>query len=131
MVRDCEMKYNTHVKIAILAFLPVFIVAFCFWLDKYEHSIYNHQIIKTKRTIDDLAQHINEIRLKTGRFPANESDLIKLIGKPLPLSAWNTPIEYSSTNDSYRVETVAPYPSGILIQYDSLHQSNGAVAYPF
>jgi hypothetical protein len=81
-----------------------------------------------------LVSGVEALRLHIGRLPRDEAELVKFLGKPMPLSAWGTPLEYNrylhkdlhEPNDAAYIIT-ARLPRKYLssIAYDSRYPDEG------
>ncbi len=63
-------------------------------MPKFETYIFRRQFTVTKQTILQLVSEIESLRSQTHRLPENESELVELRGKSMPLSWWRTPLKY-------------------------------------
>jgi hypothetical protein len=81
-------------------------------MPRFETYIFRRQLAVTKQTILQLVSEIESLRSQTNRLPENESELVKLRGKAMPLSAWKTPLEYLYYKDpngqSYLISSFHP-----------------------
>ena len=97
------------------------------YLDTMRHA-------QTKATFNALVADIEAIRLPIGRVPANEHELTKLLGRPIPLSAWNDPIHYQldvSSPVHYRISCLTGGFAGMIYRYDSRNKADGVRIEPF
>jgi len=115
----------------VCLFWAIFLLLFL-WrgMPKFENYIFRRQLAVTKQTILQLVSDIESLRSKTNRLPENESELVKLRGKAMPLSAWRTPLEYLYHKDpngpSYFIKTFHPnYFSSV--SYNSRYPDAGVI----
>lgn len=89
---------------------------------------------QTKATFNRLVADIEAIRWRIGRVPANEQELTKLLGRPIPLSAWNDPTHYHidvSSPVHYRISCLTGDFAGMIYSYDSQNKADGVRIEPF
>ena len=87
------------------------------------------QIDKTEETMNGLAREVLSLRMRNGGFPTNEQQLISLLGKSLPRTAWDTEISYSTTNGFFFILAHSPYPQLLILEFDS--RRSDIASYPF
>jgi len=96
-------------------------------MPKFEDYMARRQFAVTEQTILQLVSEIESIRSQTGRLPENQTELVKLRGKDMPLSAWKTPLEYHYFKDpngpAYLITT---HPDYLLeVSYNSRNPEAG------
>ncbi len=115
----------------VCLFWAIFLLLFL-WrgIPKFENYIFRRQLAVTEQTILQLVSEIESLRSQTNRLPENESELVKLRGKAMPISAWRTPLEYLYYKDpngpSYLIRNFHPnYFSSV--SYNSRYPEAGVI----
>lgn len=125
----CSVIYRLRHFVCL--FWAIFLLLFL-WrgMPEFENYIFRRQLAVTEQTIMQLVSEIESLRSQTNRLPENESELVKLRGKAMPLSAWRTPLEYLYYKDpngpSYFIKTFHPnYFSSV--SYNSRYPEAGVI----
>ncbi len=106
-----------------------------FGMPRFETYMIRRQFARefayNEHTILQLVSEIESLRSQTHRLPENESELVKLRGKAMPLSAWKTPLEYLYYKDpngpAYLIKSYHSYFCGL--RYDSRNPEAGVRDY--
>ena len=111
IVLVCSVIYRLRHFVCL--FWAIFLLLFL-WrgMPKFENYIFRRQLAVTEQTILQLVSDIESFRSQTNGLPESESELVKLRGKAMPLSAWRTRLKYLYYKDpnepSYRIKTFNP-----------------------
>jgi len=91
------------------------------------------KIAETKRTILALAAEIDRVHAKAGEMPADEEELVRLLRKPMPTTAWGDPIKYRrhSEDGDYELTTVTEGFAFMIYLYYSFEPNMGVQRFPF
>ena len=129
----CSVIYRLRHFVCL--FWAIFLLLFL-WrgMPKFENYIFRKQLAVTEQTILQLVSEIESLHSQTNGLPESESELVKLRGKAMPLSAWKTPLEYLYYKDpngpSYLIKTFHPnYFS--KVSYNSRYPGVGVRHYPY
>lgn len=133
-IKECVVKTLSRTKLWLFVSAIFVTATLCWKLD----PIINRRTVQkrddeTKRIIQQLASEVEALSRKTGIVPTNREHLIQLLGKPLPRSGWNTPINYKYvvTNGNFRIESLSPYPHWMIFEYNSCNPTSGVASYSF
>jgi hypothetical protein len=87
---------------------------------------------KNEHAIIQLVSEIESLHSQEDRLPENESELVKLRGKAMPLSAWKTPFKYHYFKDpngpAYIIGARGP-DYGQVLRYNSRNPEAGVTRY--
>lgn len=131
-IKDLTIEIMKRGKAFIVGGLICSIAAMLFFAEQvvYRHSVRKSNE-KTMTIMRELAIDVESLRLRLGAAPTNEDHLIRVLGRPLPRSGWNEPINYENVDGNFRIETVSPYPWWEIFAYNSLHPTSGVQRFSF
>ena len=94
-------------------------------------AVLNDHVDRTKAVILRLAIDVSQLSKQDGGLPTNAEQLVRVLGTPLPRTAWNTDISYFSTNGYFLIQAHTPYPEFLILEFDSRKAANGVTTHSF
>jgi len=127
-----RMRRLHYLKCAALVFvLPLFVGVVLGVIDRVTHD---RRVARTVAVIESLAAEIEALRQAHGKLPENIAELERMLGKPVPTSAWGCKLWYERdpmNPEHFIISTMSTSLDFTIFKFSSRDSNRGVVLTPF
>jgi hypothetical protein len=124
------MRRSRLTPVVFAALVGVALLA-CWRWKVASRELFHQQVVRTKGTMEQLAVEVLALKSRNGAVPTSEEELVKVLGRSLPNTAWDTEISYAYTNGQFFIRALSPYPELLIFEFNSMKADTGVSVYPF